>query len=319
MNSEVCGVGDSRRSTLDTHSCPRARLGAVGAFRVSSWTARWRRRRGRVRRARGARPAVRGGPGERLRGLAHVLPVRQGCVGGNPTTALGELNATSFLGKHDISVSAWGKSVKERSPLFKEEFEKFMRIERVREALAADLGPETPRPRASNGDESVVGVSNDASPRLAASQGARAHGPRRSLRRAAAPRRVVAARRDGVFDGFLPNGAAPAPAEPAPAEPAVSAAFHRERSSRTSTGSRRCFWICEPRWTRSRPRAYSRRGAPSSARTRDWKPRSPEWTPWWRRSRGRDDERRDATRDESGVRERDDTTKRVTVVTVCRT
>ena len=27
----------------------------------------------------------------------------------DPTTALGELNATSFLGKHDISVSAWGK------------------------------------------------------------------------------------------------------------------------------------------------------------------------------------------------------------------
>ena len=42
----------------------------------------------------------------------------------DPTTALGELNATSFLGKHDISMSAWGKSVKERSPLFKEEFDK---------------------------------------------------------------------------------------------------------------------------------------------------------------------------------------------------
>ena len=40
-------------------------------------------------------------------------------------------------------MSAWGKSVKALA-LFKEEFEKFMRIERVREALAADLGVETP-------------------------------------------------------------------------------------------------------------------------------------------------------------------------------
>jgi len=88
----------------------------------------------------------------------------------DPTTALGELNATSFLGKHDISVSAWGKSVKERSPLFKEEFDKFMRIERVREALAADLGVETP-PRGveanhenvAAGDPSPPSVSNDAS------------------------------------------------------------------------------------------------------------------------------------------------------------
>jgi hypothetical protein len=81
----------------------------------------------------------------------------------DPTTALGELNATSFLGKHDISVAAWGKSVKERSPLFKEEFDKFMRIERVREALAADLGVETP-PRVEAKDENVAArpsVSNE--------------------------------------------------------------------------------------------------------------------------------------------------------------
>ena len=81
----------------------------------------------------------------------------------DPTTALGELNATSFLGKHDISVAAWGKSVKERSPLFKEEFDKFMRIERVRLALAADLGVETP-PRVEAKDEIVAArpsVSNE--------------------------------------------------------------------------------------------------------------------------------------------------------------
>jgi hypothetical protein len=150
----------------------------------------------------------------------------------DPTTALGELNATSFLGKHDISVSAWGKSVKERSPLFKEEFEKFMRIERVREALAADLGVETPPSRASNGDESVApgGVSNDASPRLAASPRARmvpgvpsgAPPPRA----ASSPRGATASKSS---TDSSPNGAAPAHAEPAPAEPAVSAAFHRER------------------------------------------------------------------------------------------
>ena len=122
----------------------------------------------------------------------------------DPTTALGELNATSFLGKHDISVSAWGKSVKERSPLFKEEFEKFMRIERVREALAADLGVETPPSRASNGDESVApgGVSNDASPRLAASPRARmAPGVPSGApppRAASSPRGATA-----VFDGFV--------------------------------------------------------------------------------------------------------------------
>ena len=145
----------------------------------------------------------------------------------DPTTALGELNATSFLGKHDISMSAWGKSVKERSPLFKEEFEKFMRIERVREALAADLGVETPPLRASNGDESVApgGVSNDASPRLAASPRARmvpgvpsgAPPPRA----ASSPRGATASKSS---TDSSPNGAAPAPAEPA-----VPAAFHRER------------------------------------------------------------------------------------------
>ena len=145
----------------------------------------------------------------------------------DPTTALGELNATSFLGKHDISVSAWGKSVKERSPLFKEEFEKFMRIERVREALAADLGVETPPSRASNGDESVApgGVSNDASPRLAASPRARmAPGVPSGApppRAASSPRGATASKSS---TDSSPNGAAPAPAEPA-----VSAAFHRER------------------------------------------------------------------------------------------
>jgi hypothetical protein len=62
----------------------------------------------------------------------------------DPTTELGALNSTSFLGKHDIAMSSWGKSVKERSLLFKEEFEKFIEIDEVRDALAKDLGVETP-------------------------------------------------------------------------------------------------------------------------------------------------------------------------------
>ena len=147
----------------------------------------------------------------------------------DPTTALGELNATSFLGKHDISMSAWGKSVKERSPLFKEEFEKFMRIERVREALAADLGVETPPLRASNGDESVAagGVSNDASPQLAASPRARmAPG----VPSGAPPPRAASSPRGATASSTSASGeAATNVAAPALAEPAVPAAFHRER------------------------------------------------------------------------------------------
>ena len=151
----------------------------------------------------------------------------------DPTTALGELNATSFLGKHDISMSAWGKSVKERSLLFKEEFEKFMRIERVREALAADLGVETPPLlTASNGDESVAAgdVSNDASPRLAASPRARMAPDVPSAapppRAASSPRGATASSTPASGEAATKkNAAAPAPAEPG----TVPAAFHRER------------------------------------------------------------------------------------------
>jgi len=151
----------------------------------------------------------------------------------DPTTALGELNATSFLGKHDISMSAWGKSVKERSLLFKEEFEKFMRIERVREALAADLGVETPPlPSASNGDESVAAgdVSNDASSRLAASPRARMAPDVPSAapppRAASSPRGATASSTPASGEAATKkNAAAPAPAEPG----TVPAAFHRER------------------------------------------------------------------------------------------
>ena len=153
----------------------------------------------------------------------------------DPTTALGELNATSFLGKHDISMSAWGKSVKERSLLFKEEFEKFMRIERVREALAADLGVETPPlPSASNpSNESVAAgdvQKNDASPRLAASPRARMAPDVPSAapppRAASSPRGATASSTPASGEAATKkNAAAPAPAEPG----TVPAAFHRER------------------------------------------------------------------------------------------
>lgn len=60
----------------------------------------------------------------------------------DPTTNLGELSSGSFLGKRDIVVANWGTRVKERSPLFKAEFEAFILIDEVRNALAADLGME---------------------------------------------------------------------------------------------------------------------------------------------------------------------------------
>lgn len=62
------------------------------------------------------------------------------------STALAALANAGFLSRHEISVANWGKSVKERSPLFKEEFEKFIALEEVREALAKDLGVAPPPP-----------------------------------------------------------------------------------------------------------------------------------------------------------------------------
>ena len=77
----------------------------------------------------------------------------------DPTSALGELSATSFLGKHDIQMSNWGKNVKERSELFKCEFEKFIALGEVREALAADLGLDPPPTMSTS--EVFSGVVND--------------------------------------------------------------------------------------------------------------------------------------------------------------
>ena len=48
------------------------------------------------------------------------------------TSALGELAAGGFLGRNDITMSNWGKSVKERSELFKEEFDRFIGLPEVR-------------------------------------------------------------------------------------------------------------------------------------------------------------------------------------------
>ena len=158
----------------------------------------------------------------------------------DPTTALGELNAASFLGKHDISVSAWGKSVKERSPLFKEEFEKFMRIERVREALAADLGVETPpRVEAENenvaaGDPSPPNVSNDASHQIPAAPAVPSSTPPRRV--ASSPRGAAASNGDGdaafvaaASERFRnPHGAGDDDVETTQTTH-VTSEFHRER------------------------------------------------------------------------------------------
>ena len=63
------------------------------------------------------------------------------------STALAALAVSAgFLSRHEISVANWGGGVKERSPLFKEEFEKFIALEEVREALAKDLGVAPPPP-----------------------------------------------------------------------------------------------------------------------------------------------------------------------------
>ena len=61
-------------------------------------------------------------------------------LSGDQTSALGEIASGGFLGRNDITMSNWGKSVKERSELFKEEFERFISLREVREALAKDLG-----------------------------------------------------------------------------------------------------------------------------------------------------------------------------------
>ena len=145
----------------------------------------------------------------------------------DPTTSLGELNATSFLGKHDISVSAWGKSVKERSPLFKEEFEKFMRIERVREALAADLGTETPpRPAASDEDATVATetrVTKDIAPDVPSN----VPPPRVASDASDSPRGAPV--REAPASKLADEPAADAPSFVTRLEPDVPAAFHRER------------------------------------------------------------------------------------------
>ena len=65
------------------------------------------------------------------------------------TSALGELAAGGFLGRNDITMSNWGKSVKERSELFKEEFDRFIGLAEVRGALAKDLGMASQAPPAS--------------------------------------------------------------------------------------------------------------------------------------------------------------------------
>ena len=80
------------------------------------------------------------------------------------TSALGELAAGSFLGRNDIMMSNWGKSVKERSELFKEEFDRFIGLPEVRGALAKDLGMASQAPPASPLAAMRAAASREASP-----------------------------------------------------------------------------------------------------------------------------------------------------------
>ena len=80
------------------------------------------------------------------------------------TSALGELAAGGFLGRNDITMSNWGKSVKERSELFKEEFDRFIGLAEVRGALAKDLGLSSQAPPASPLAAMRAAASREASP-----------------------------------------------------------------------------------------------------------------------------------------------------------
>ena len=80
------------------------------------------------------------------------------------TSALGELAAGGFLGRNDITMSNWGKSVKERSELFKEEFDRFIGLAEVRGALAKDLGMASQAPPASPLAAMRAAASREASP-----------------------------------------------------------------------------------------------------------------------------------------------------------
>ena len=58
----------------------------------------------------------------------------------DPTSALSECIATGILQKNGIAFKDWGKKVRERSPAFKEQFNRFIHLPAVRYALATDLG-----------------------------------------------------------------------------------------------------------------------------------------------------------------------------------
>ena len=124
------------------------------------------------------------------------------------STALAALANAGFLGRHEISVANWGKSVKERSPLFKEEFEKFIALEEVREALAKDLGVAPPPP-----PSPLVALKTAASPLADRSNATFASPAPSAIAKASTSPRAAAA---------AAAAAAAPPAEPAIVAPAPS-------------------------------------------------------------------------------------------------
>ena len=94
--------------------------------------------------------------------------------------------------RHEICVSHWGKSVKERSALFKDEFERFIALPEVRDALARDLGVVPPQGAPRSPLASLR-------PGNAATNDVRGQTPRRRARRALG--RAGASRARGATEG----------------------------------------------------------------------------------------------------------------------
>ena len=170
------------------------------------------------------------------------------------STALAALANAGFLSRHEISVANWGKSVKERSPLFKEEFEKFIALEEVREALAKDLGVAPPPP-----PSPLAAVRPAASP-LADKSNATFASPAPSAIAKASTSPKAAEAEVEAAPPAEPPVVAPAPPTAPSCRWSWTCRRPTSRSSttasacwRTSAGSEPCFWTCKSAWTRSPP------------------------------------------------------------------
>lgn len=138
------------------------------------------------------------------------------------TSALGELAAGGFLGRNDITMSNWGKSVKERSELFKEEFDRFIGLAEVRGALAKDLGMASQAPPASPLAAMRAAASREASPAKenagdTANDAARHRGTEHS------PARAIDGGDEGASGSRHPKPPSPPRATPTTMPPAMMA------------------------------------------------------------------------------------------------